>query len=101
MFILRSTDEVGATVRGRAAKYGDLPMPLAQRLATELERLTSEGNRLYELPDLRQTAKHDWGWVIGVDSFVEIVAIDRGSSTLTYSCAETTRRRLPFACESG
>jgi hypothetical protein len=38
---------------------------------------------LYRLADLRATAEHDWGWVVGHGGFHEFVAIDHTASTLT------------------
>jgi hypothetical protein len=32
---------------------------------------------LYRLPDLRPTAEHEWGWVVGHEGFHEFVAVDR------------------------
>jgi hypothetical protein len=33
-----------------------------------------ETDSLWELPDLRPDAEHDWGWVVGRDAFYEYVA---------------------------
>jgi len=38
---------------------------------------------LYQLPDLRPDAEHDWGWVVGREAFHEYVAIDRRRELLT------------------
>jgi hypothetical protein len=37
---------------------------------------------VYELPDLRSVAEHDWGWVVGQDGFHEFIVIDRTTLTL-------------------
>jgi len=42
-----------------------------------------DGDAVLRLPDLRQTAEHDWGWVVGASGFHEIVAINRSSQMLT------------------
>ncbi len=44
---------------------------------------TVGGDSIFRLPDIRVTAEHDWGWVVGIAGFHEIVTIDRGSQELT------------------
>jgi len=41
------------------------------------------GEAVFRLPDLRKTAEHDWGWVVGLSRFHEFVAVDRSSRLLT------------------
>ena len=53
------------------AQFNDLVLP---RLG---------GDTVYRLPDLRSTAEHEWGWVVGVDGFHEFVVMDRASRLLT------------------
>ena len=36
----------------------------------------------YQLPDLRDTAQHDWGWVVGNNGFHEFVLIDRRTDSV-------------------
>lgn len=36
----------------------------------------------YQLPDLRDTALHDWGWAIGNNGFHEFVLIDRRAGSV-------------------
>ena len=59
----------------------DGPQAEAMLAAEVLPRV--EGDAVFRLPDLRQTDQHDWGWVVGVSGFHEIVAIDRSSRLLT------------------
>jgi hypothetical protein len=40
-----------------------------------------DGAVAFRLIDLRESAQHDWGWVLG--DFHEFVAIDRSTDTLT------------------
>jgi hypothetical protein len=55
-------------------------------LASEvLPRVSAES--IFRLPDPRGTAEHDWGWVVGVQGFHELVVIDRGSLGLTFLVA--------------
>ncbi len=37
---------------------------------------------VYELPDLRATSQHEWGWVVGLTGFHEYVVIDRRAAVL-------------------
>lgn len=83
LFVPKSPHEVNSNIRAWAGKYGDLPPNLTAEIAAELARLCSPSNRLYELPDIRETAGHEWGGVIGLDGFIEIVAIEPEDSTLT------------------
>jgi len=41
------------------------------------------GGSVYQLPDLRSDAGHDWGWVVGLSGFYEFVVLDRGRGKLT------------------
>jgi hypothetical protein len=36
----------------------------------------------YRLPDLRDTAQHDWGASVGADGFYEFVLIDRHTNVV-------------------
>lgn len=37
---------------------------------------------IYQLPDIRATAQHDWGDVVGSDGFHEFVTVDRATGEL-------------------
>jgi hypothetical protein len=51
-------------------------------LAAEiLPKLDSDS--IVRLPNLRESAEHLWGWVVGHTGFHELVIIDRASATLT------------------
>lgn len=41
------------------------------------------GDSIIRLPDLRESAEHDWGWVVGHAGFHELVIIDRAAALLT------------------
>lgn len=41
------------------------------------------GDSILRLTDLRETAEHDWGWVVGHAGFHEFVVIDRATALLT------------------
>ena len=56
-----------------------VPLTDDDRAAMEREvypRIADATSR-YQLPDLRDTAQHDWGQTVGVDGFHEFVLIDR------------------------
>jgi hypothetical protein len=42
-----------------------------------------DGESILRLPDLRVSAEHEWGWVVGQTGFHEIVIIDRAAAMLT------------------
>lgn len=53
-----------------------------EKLATEvLPKVT--GDTVLRLPDLRDSAEHEWGWVVGRTGFHEFVIIDRAAAMLT------------------
>jgi hypothetical protein len=61
--------------------WADYTVPLTgdDRVAMEREvypRIQQATSR-YQLPDMRDTAQHDWGYVVGSDGFHEFVLIDR------------------------
>ncbi|MHA7985739.1 hypothetical protein ACX9R5_08020 [Rathayibacter sp. CAU 1779] len=48
-----------------------------------IRELLPTGYTIYELPDLGDSSRHEWGWVVGSDTgFVEYVAISPDSKTL-------------------
>lgn len=59
----------------------DEPEVEAKLVAEVLPRL--DGDSIYRLPDLRTTAEHEWGWVVGHAGFHEVVIIDRSAAILT------------------
>jgi hypothetical protein len=66
--------------------WADYTVPLTDddREAMEREvypRITGATSR-YQLPDLRDTAQHDWGYVVGSDGFYEFVLINRHTNNV-------------------
>jgi hypothetical protein len=59
----------------------DGPEVEATLAAEILPRL--DGDALLRLPDLRQSAEHEWGWVVGNAGFIEVVIIDGEPAMLT------------------
>jgi hypothetical protein len=60
------------------------PPPGDVRVALEREayQRIREATNCYQLPDMRETAQHDWGYVVGSDGFYELVLINRHSSSV-------------------
>lgn len=60
------------------AEYS-VPLTDVDRAAMEREVYPriADATSSYQLPDLRDTAQHDWGQTVGVDGFHEFVLIDR------------------------
>lgn len=59
----------------------DGPAVEAKLVAEVLPKL--EGGSIYRLRDLRETAEHEWGWVVGHAGFYEFVIIDPAAKELT------------------
>jgi hypothetical protein len=61
--------------------WAEYTVPLADVDRAAMEREVypriADATRRYQLPDLRDTAQHDWGQTVGVDGFYEFVLIDR------------------------
>lgn len=72
-------------LRGWVSSWGDPeedgPEVEATLAAEVLPKL--DGDLILRLPDLRESAEHEWGWVVGNTGFHEIVNIDRASAMLT------------------
>jgi hypothetical protein len=85
------TPEIFSTVSAVDAEalirtWADYTVPLTDddRAAMEREvypRIRDATSR-YQLPDLRDTALHDWGSSVGSDGFYEFVLVDRDSSSV-------------------
>ena len=61
--------------------WADYTVPLADDDRAAMEREVypriREATSRYQLPDMRDTAQHDWGYVVGSDGFHEFVLINR------------------------
>lgn len=51
-------------------------------LENEVYPRIREANSRYQLPDMRDTAQHDWGYVVGSDGFHEFVLINRQTNNV-------------------
>jgi hypothetical protein len=83
-FVCADPDRASALILEWAAEADPDPMPsdVRERLEARVLPILASGV-IYELPDLRATAQHDWGWVVGQSGFHEFISIDRGSAALT------------------
>ena len=66
-----------------AFQFSELPESFREKYRKFIDDLLPSSHRFYRLPNLRATAQHDWGWVVGTSGFIEIVAISPSSSALT------------------
>ena len=91
IFTVVNADDVDSVIRHWAEHVirdwdeNFVSWPQAQREALEREvyARTRQGTVIYQLPDIRATAQHDWGDVVGSDAgFHEFVIIDRSSGEL-------------------
>jgi len=81
-FTRSSPENARTRVREWAHQWDTLPAAFETRL--ELFVGSIHGNSsVYELPDLRATAEHDWGAVVGEDGFHEFAVIDSTRETVT------------------
>lgn len=63
--------------------WADYTVPLTDddrdAMEREVYRRIREATSCYQLSDMRSTAQHDWGYVVGLDGFHEFVLINRQS----------------------
>jgi hypothetical protein len=66
--------------------WADYTVPLSDDDRTAMEREVypriREATSCYQLPDMRDTAQHDWGYVVGSDGFHEFVLINRQTNNV-------------------
>jgi hypothetical protein len=74
-------EELRGWVSSWVAAEEDGPEVEATLAAEVLPKL--DGDSILRLPDLRESAEHEWGWVVGHTGFHEIVIIDRAAAMLT------------------
>jgi hypothetical protein len=82
-FRIVSADAARMRVESWATQWGPLPLAFGHSVAELLDRTFGNDPRVYELADLAETEKHEWGWVVGSDGFVEFVVISSDRNTLT------------------
>lgn len=82
MYFLVSAVDAEALIR-TWAEYA-VPLTADDRVAMERKvyQRIAEATSRYQLPDLRDTAQHDWGHVVGSDGFHEFLLIDRHSGSV-------------------
>ncbi|MBB3606431.1 hypothetical protein FHT40_006122 [Mycolicibacterium sp. BK556] len=82
VFIVADSDDVDALIRTWSACYVRWPDADVDAMQREVYARTNQATVIYQLPDIRATARHDWGDVVGRDGFHEFVIIDRAASEL-------------------
>jgi hypothetical protein len=86
-FVVADPAAVETVIRTWSGYY--TPWPDADRDAMDREvyRRIAAATVIYQLPDIRATAQHDWGEVVGSDGFHEYVMIDRTTGELALMVA--------------
>ena len=86
-FVVADPATVDTVIRTWAGYY--TPWPDADRDAMDQEVYPRirHATVIYQLPDMRATAQHDWGEVVGSDGFHEYVMIDRATGELALMVA--------------
>lgn len=82
-FVEVGKEAAQARLRQWANTHGPLPTHLADEFARFIDAHLPGGHLILELPDMRATSSHDWGWVIGSDGFLEFVVIAPDLRSLT------------------
>lgn len=81
-FVVVDPDAADAVIRTWAEYYEPWPQPDRDAMDREVYRRIDAATVIYQLPDIRATAQHDWGEVVGGDGFHEFVAINRSTAEL-------------------
>jgi hypothetical protein len=74
------------TAKQALQAWADAPEPQTQDTQERLQREVYpllKGGAVYHLPDLRPSAQHDWGWVVGQGGFHEYVVVDRDAASVS------------------
>lgn len=82
-FVPTTGETASAAIRCWAGQYGVLVPEVAGAIEAMIAQHLAPATSVHRLPDLRSTAEHEWGWVVGVDGFEEFVAIDRSRGLLS------------------
>jgi muconolactone delta-isomerase len=82
VFSVVSATDAEALIR----TWADYTVPLTDEDRAAMEREVypriADATSRYLLPDLRDTAQHDWGASVGADGFYEFVLIDRHTNVV-------------------
>lgn len=78
-----SATDAEALIRTWAEYSARLPDARRQEMETEVYPRIHNATSRYQLADLRETAQHDWGYVVGsATGFYEFVLIDRHTNSV-------------------
>lgn len=81
-FVIADPDAADTLIRTWAEYYAPWPEADREAMGLEVDRRIAAATAIYELPNIRATAQHDWGEVVGTDGFHEFVAINRDNGEL-------------------
>lgn len=88
VFEPKSAADIEPLIRTWAEYAAPLPGGRREELERELYLRIRDATSRYQLPDLRDTAEHDWGKTVGsITGFFEFVLIDRNKGTLALAVA--------------
>ncbi|MCP9276794.1 hypothetical protein [Mycolicibacterium arenosum] len=82
MFTAADPGDAETLIRTWAVRYTRWDDAHERVTEREVHRRFQRATVIFELPDLRANAEHDWGYVVGCDGFHEYVCVDRGAREL-------------------
>ncbi|MDQ0648285.1 hypothetical protein QFZ53_002481 [Microbacterium natoriense] len=74
-FVDIERSEAVRKIEAWASAYGGVPAAFLTRVRTMIDELLPSAWTIYELPDIRSVAQHDWGDAIGTTGFLEFVGV--------------------------
>ena len=78
-FVVADPADTDTLIRTWAQYYAPWPEADREAMDREVYSRIAAATVIYELPDIRATAQHDWGEVVGGDGFLELVVINRAT----------------------
>jgi hypothetical protein len=81
-FVVADPADTDTLIRTWAEYYAPWPEADREAMDREVYSRIAAATVIYELPDIRATAQHDWGEVVGGDGFLELVVINRAKAEL-------------------
>jgi hypothetical protein len=81
-FVVADPAATDTMIRTWAEYYAPWPETDREAMDREVYSRVAAATVIYQLPNIRATAQHDWGEVVGGDGFHEFVAINRATAEL-------------------
>jgi hypothetical protein len=84
IFDLITSKDARSLIQRWAAQGGALPPEFQLKLAQLVDSTLIDGEPTYALPDIRDAAEHEWGWIVGGHTgFLEYVTISHKNKTVS------------------